>query len=167
MVQCGEMVLYGTDVCRVEGRERLKVGAVREDYYILKPVYRPSATIYVPAGNEQLVARMRRVLSIQEIESILGDVAQDEVAWVDDPNERREAYGKILTGGDRCVLMRMIRTLYQRRQQLRTMGKQLRTGDDQILRDAERLLHDEFAFVLQIPQTDVPDYIRGRIGTET
>ena len=106
------------------------------------------------------------MLSIQEIESILGDVAQDEVAWVDDPNERREAYGKILTGGDRCVLMRMIRTLYQRRQQLRTMGKQLRTGDDQILRDAERLLHDEFAFVLQIPQTDVPDYIRGRIGTE-
>ena len=63
MVQCGEMVLYGTDVCRVEGRERLKVGAVREDYYILKPVYRPSATIYVPAGNEQLVSRMRRVLS--------------------------------------------------------------------------------------------------------
>lgn len=167
MVQNGEMVLYGTDVCRVEGKERLKIGATRAEYYILKPVYRPGATIYVPADNAQLVARMRRVLSAQEIENLLEEVAQDVVAWVDDPNERRETYGRILTGGDRCVLMRMIRTLYSRRQQLRTAGKQLRTGDDQLLRDAERLLHDEFAYVLQIPQAAVPEYIKGRIGAES
>ena len=31
------------------------------------------------------------------------------------------------------------------------------------LRDAEKLLNDEFAHVLHIPQQDVPDYIRSRM----
>ena len=50
-----------------------------------------------------------------------------------------------------------------RRLQLRTQGKQLRTGDDQLLREAEKLLHDEFALVLNIPQREVPEYIRSHV----
>ena len=34
------------------------------------------------------------------------------------------------------------------------------------LRDAEKLLNDEFAHVLHIPQQDVPDYIRSRMERE-
>ena len=80
-----------------------------------------------------------------------------------DPNERKEAYAEILKSGDRCRIVRMIRALHLRRQELRSAGKQLRSGDDQLLRDAERLLHDEFALVLHIPQQEVPEYIRRKI----
>ena len=151
MFHCGETVLYGTEgVCRIAEIREMKVGRTRENYYVLKPVYRESATIYVPVDNEKLVARMRRLLSAQEIDSLLGAVALEDVPWVDDPNERRTVYGEILASGDRC-------------QQLRTAGRQLRSGDDQLLREAEKLLHDEFALVLAIPQQEVPAYIRSRI----
>ena len=106
---------------------------------------------------------MRRVLSAEEIDQLLGAAAQEEVAWVEDPNERKEAYAEILKSGDRCRIVRMIRALQLRRQELRSAGKQLRSGDDQLLRDAERLLHDEFALVLHIPQQEVPEYIRRKI----
>ena len=164
MFHCGETVLYGTEgVCRIAEIREMKVGRTRENYYVLKPVYRESATIYVPVDNEKLVARMRRLLSAQEIDSLLGAVALEDVPWVDDPNERRTVYGEILASGDRCRIVRMIRTLYLRRQQLRTAGRQLRSGDDQLLREAEKLLPDEFALVLAIPQQEVPAYIRSRI----
>ena len=42
----------------------------------------------------------------------------------------------------------------------------LRIADEQTLRDAEKLLNDEFAHVLHIPQQDVPDYIRSRMERE-
>ena len=38
--------------------------------------------------------------------------------------------------------------------------------NEQTLRDSEKLLNDEFAHVLQIPQQDVPDYIRSRMERE-
>lgn len=164
MLRDGEMVIYGTEgVCRIAGTESMKVGGTRAEYYVLKPVYRENATVFVPKENERLVAKMRRVLSAEEIDRLLGAVAQEEVAWVEDPNERKEAYAEILKSGDRCRIVRMIRALHLRRQELRSAGKQLRSGDDQLLRDAERLLHDEFALVLHIPQQEVPEYIRRKI----
>lgn len=162
--QVGELVVYGMNgVCRIAGTEKMKVGGAKAEYYILKPVYRESATVYVPKENEQLLAKMRRVLSAEEIDRVLGTVPEEKVAWIEDPNERRETYAGILASGDRCLIVRMLRTLYLRRQELRSAGKQLRSGDDQLLRDAERLLHDEFALVLHIPQQEVPEYIRRKI----
>ena len=164
MFQVGELVIYGmSGVCRITGTEKMKVGGAKAEYYILKPVYRESATVYVPKENGQLLAKMRRVLSAEEIDRVLGTVSEEKVAWIEDPNERRETYAGILTGGDRCLIVRMLRTLYLRRQELRSVGKQLRSGDDQLLRDAERLLHDEFSLVLHIPKQDVPEYIRSKI----
>lgn len=164
MFQIGETVLYGTEgVCRIAEIQEMKFGGERARYYVLKPIYRDGATIYVPMNNERLLARMRRVLSAQEIDALLRSVTQEELAWIDDANERRQEYGKILTAGDRREVVRLIRLLYLRRQMLVSSGKHLRSSDDQLLRDAEKLLNDEFALVLNIPQREVPEYIRTHI----
>ncbi len=164
MYQIGETVLYGTEgVCRIAGLQEMKFGGQRARYYVLKPVYRDGATIYVPLDNERLLERMRRVLSAEEIDAILRSVTQEELPWIEDPNERKMTYSKILTAGDRREVVRLIRTLYLRRQNLVSCGKHLRSSDDQLLRDAEKLLNDEFALVLNIPQHEVPEYIRSRV----
>jgi DNA-binding transcriptional regulator YiaG len=54
----------------------------------------------------------------------------------------------------------MLQLLYLHRQALHQRGKHLRTADDQLLREGEKLIHDEFAYVLQIPQQQVNEYIR-------
>lgn len=161
MYQIGETVLYGTEgVCRIGGTQEMKVGGKKKPYYVLKPVYREGATVFVPMDNDALLSKMRRVLSAEEIDAILRSAAEEELLWIDDPNERKQEYSRILTCGDRRELVRLIRTLYLRRQELRAVGKHLRSGDDQLLRDAEKLLNDELALVLNIPQHEVPEYIR-------
>lgn len=164
MYQIGETVLYGTEgVCRIDEIQEMKCCGTKAAYYVLKPVYRAGATIYVPLDNERLVGRMRRVLSRAEIDELLRCVTQEELPWIEDANERRQEYGRILTEGDRCEVVRLIRLLYLRRQTLVSAGKHLRSSDDQLLREAEKLLNDEFALVLNIPQREVPEYIRTHI----
>ncbi|MBQ7870703.1 MAG: CarD family transcriptional regulator [Oscillospiraceae bacterium] len=164
MYQIGETVLYGTEgVCRIAEMQEMKVGGKKKQYYVLKPVYREGATVFVPADNEQLLERMKRVLSAEEIRQLLAEVCTEELDWIEDPGERKAEYQKILRSGDRCAVVRMIRVLYLRRQHLRSAGRQLRSGDDQLLREAEKLLNDEFALVLNIPQHQVPEYIRSQI----
>ena len=164
MFEIGQTVLYGMEgVCTIEERKVMKVGHARASYYVLRPVYRATSTIFVPEDNALLLSKIRPILSQKEILSILQEAPLAEVAWIEDPNERKLEYQKILTGGERLWLIRLIRTLYLRRQMLQNSGKHLRTADEQMLRDAEKLLHDEFALVLNIAQTEVPEYIRSRI----
>lgn len=164
MYQIGQTVQYGTEgVCTIVERQLMKVGRTKSYYYVLKPVARPGATIFVPEDNELLLSRMRPVLSAEEIHAILLEVTKEELEWIDDPNERKTEYQKILLAGERLTLLRLIRRLYLHKQQLQAKGKHLRIGDEQLLRDAEKLLNDEFALVLNISQHEVPSFIRSQI----
>ena len=69
MFEVGQTVLYGTEgVCRITEIQEMKVGKKKSEYYVLKPVYRDGATIYVPMDNATLLNRMRQVLSAEEID---------------------------------------------------------------------------------------------------
>ncbi len=164
MSRLGETVLYGTDgVCKVAEICKMKVGGKREEYYVLKPIHREGATVFVPLGNEALLSKMRPVLSREEILAILESVSREETVWIEDHAERKIEFQKILLGGDRRELLRMIRSIYLHRQSLQERNKRLRIGDEQMLRDAEKLLNDEFALVLDISQQQVPEFIRTHV----
>ncbi|MDR0889578.1 MAG: transcriptional regulator [Oscillospiraceae bacterium] len=169
-LQVGDAVLYGLEgVCAVAEIRKMKIGGKIGLYYVLQPIFRENATIYVPTTNAELLARMRPVLTKEEIEALLSISTQEELDWIDDPAARKAEFARILTSGDRSTMVRMIRMLYLHRRQLQDAGRHLRTGDDQVLRDAEKIVNDEFALVLGIAQKDVPAYIRARIaqGEET
>ncbi len=164
MFSIGDTVLYGHEgVCTIERMEEMKVGRSKTQYFVLRPVYHNSSTVFVPAANEQLLQKMRPILTREEIDCLLQQAAQTESEWIDDAAERKAAFQAILAAGERAQLLQMLRLLYLHRQALQQRGKHLRTSDDQLLRDAEKLLHDEFAFVLQIPQAKVSEYIRSRM----
>ena len=164
MFQIGQVVCYGTEgVCTITEMKNMKVGHTRSPYYVLKPIHRANSTIFVPVNNETLVAKMQSVLSAEEINRLLGSVTEQEIEWIEDANDRKAEYQKILTDGKRVDKVRLVRTLLKRRQKLQKNGKHLRSGDEQILRDAEKLLVDEFSLVLKIPQEKVPEYIRKHV----
>ena len=164
MFQIGQTVIYGMEgVCTIEERKVMKVGRARSSYFVLRPVYRATSTIFVPEDNALLLSKMRPILSAEEISAILRDAPLEEVLWIEDPTQRKTEYQKILCGGERLWIIRLLRTLHLHRDRLEDSGKHLRTGDEQILRDGEKLLHDEFALVLNISQQEVPDYIRSQI----
>ena len=128
-------------------------------YYALKPVCDGKSTIFVPCGNEKLVGKKRRILSAAEIRALIDSLQNESLDWIEDDAERKEQYGAILHSGDRKALALLIRTLYLHRQALKASGRKFHAADEQILERAQKLLHEEFAYVLNIQPEEVPPFI--------
>lgn len=165
MYQVGEKLLYGTEgVCRIDEICEMKIGAAKTKYYVLRPIYREGSTVFVPVDNEALTAKMRPLLTAEEIDALLKEVSGEETVWIEEASERKAQFQQAMLGNERREILRMLRTLYLRRKKLQAAGKHLRSNDDQMLRDAEKLLGDEFALVLGIRPREVPEYIREHLN---
>lgn len=159
-----DTILYGANgVCRVVDIEQKEFAGQKMDYYVLQPVYSDQSRIYVPMHNETLTAKMRRVLSAEEVHRLIREIPQGEEGWIEDENQRRETYRTILSKGDPTEVMRVIRSLYQHQQMLKEQGKKLRQADERCFREAEKLLYDEFALVLNIQPEQVLPFILEQI----
>ena len=102
---------------------------------------------------------MRRILSKEEIYDIIQAMPGEESMWIEDENERKEKYKEILHRGDRMELVRIIKALYNHQQAQRSKGKHLHTADEHFFKEAEKMLYDEFALVLNIRPDQVVPFI--------
>jgi len=102
---------------------------------------------------------MKKVLSKSEIYSLIESINSDQPDWIDNEQERNRRYNEILKSGDRAQIMKMLRSLYNHRQSVRNTGKKFHVADEKIMRAAESLLHEEFAYVLDIKKEQVTDFI--------
>ena len=79
-VACGDMVVYGIHgVCRISDIESRKVDRKEVEYYVLIPKDQPDAKFYVPMHNPLAVAKMRKVLTREELVALLdsGEIKED------------------------------------------------------------------------------------------
>lgn len=163
----GDVVSYGTTgVCKIEGECENKVKGELKKYLVLKPVYQKNSTVYVPLDNEELTSRLKRLLTYDEINEIIEKMPSDDNDWILNDNERIEFFRETLKGGDREKLVRMVRMLYLHRNTQNEIGRKLHASDDHFLKDAEKLVFDEFALVLGIEPDEVVDFINKKIGIE-
>jgi CarD family transcriptional regulator len=161
-------VLYGVQgLCRIAEISERDFTGKRTEYYVLKPVYDEKATIFIPVQNEALIQKMRRILSSDEIYDLIRNMPAEETIWIENENARRERYKQILSGGDRAELIQLIKTLYQRQQSQKAKGKKLHVTDDRFMREAEKMLYEEFAHVLNISPEQVLPFIIDHIAYET
>jgi len=164
MFQIDDTVVYGSQgVCRVSQITEQKLAGKTMKYYILTPLNNSTLTIYVPVENETLTSKMRRVLSPEEIKDIIHTMPAQELIWVENDSERRDAYRDILSRGDTLELVQLAKTLFLRKQELVSMGKKLHSADETFLKDAETMLYDEFALVLNITREEVVPFITEEI----
>ncbi|MBQ7089274.1 MAG: CarD family transcriptional regulator [Clostridia bacterium] len=156
----GTYVLYGkTGVCFV--KEQAVMSGAR--YYVLQPVSDSRSSVYVPCDNTDLVARMRPLLSREEIDRLLSDADDVKMEWVDDRSERSMLYRTITVGGDRRELIRLICCLMRKKQERIALGKRLSSMDESTLHECMRLVEEEFSMVLDIPHREVGLYIQERL----
>lgn len=162
MFRINDTVMYGTvGVCRVESIDELSLGRDKNKYYVLKPISNGGATVYIPLDNEVLLAKARCLLTSEEIGELLGRDYVDE--WIDDSVARSQRYTDIIKSGDRARIISVMLTLVARRSNLSGTGKKLRISDERALRDCERIISDEFSYVLGIPPEKVLPYIKDNI----
>lgn len=165
MFQIGDTVLYGSDgVCTVSDITTRVFGKDKAEYYILTPIHQQRSVIYVPTASEKLLAKMRRVLSREEIKAIIDEVGTTDCQeWITDENARREHFKTILLSGDRRELMCMIKTIYHHGLTQKENGRKLHHTDEVMMKEAEKVLYDEFAYVLSMKPDDVLPFIIGEI----
>lgn len=102
---------------------------------------------------------MRRILSPDEADELIRSMPGQQLIWIEDEHERKEKYGEILSRGDHAELVQVIRTLYLHREKQIQRGKKLHQSDEHFLKDAERVLNEEFALALNIKQEQVSPFI--------
>ncbi len=167
MAEVNEIVRYGAQgICRIQQIEEKSIGASRRLYYVLKPVYYEDSTIFVPVDNPALTGKMHRLLRAQEVLELLSGLAGDDGLWVEDEAQRREAYEQILRSGDRVGMARLIRALSLQKVRLGAQRKKLHAAEEAILKEAERELNEEFAYVLGLSLEETPAFIRNLIETD-
>ncbi|MDL2295765.1 CarD family transcriptional regulator [Lachnospiraceae bacterium OttesenSCG-928-E19] len=164
MYKVDETILYGSHgVCRiVEISERKFNDSIRE-YYVLRPIFDEKATLFVPIDNENLVAKMRQVLSKEEIQDLIQAIPDGELIWIENEPARKEKYKAILSEGDRMELIQLIKTLHIHQTKQQEKGKKLHISDERFLKDAEKLLHAEFAHVLKMNIEEVSSFIMDKL----
>ncbi|MDR3344989.1 MAG: CarD family transcriptional regulator [Oscillospiraceae bacterium] len=164
-----DTVIYGATICTLTEIAKRDFGGGSQHYYILKPIFDVKTTIYAPIGNPATADKMRRLLSREEIYALIDAMPDEDVAWIDDDTLRRASCKEILSGGDRTELAGLIKTLYLRSRELAdggigTKSRKLHAIDGQFLKDAERMLYQEFAYVLKIEPEEVLAFIDKRIA---
>ena len=167
MYRVNDTVVYGAQgVCRIADITKRDIGGMPMDYYVLKPVYDDNSTLFVPISNDKLTAKMRRTSSPEEIKALIRSMPEENADWIDNENVRKERYREAIAQGDRSELIKIITGLYQHQQELQEKGKRLHLADERLFRDAEKMLYDEFAMVLNIKREQVLPFILQQIRLE-
>lgn len=167
MFQLNDTVLYGAEgVYRISEIKEMDFKEPAADYYVLESLCSNASTIFVPVHNEALKAKMRRVLSVEEIYSMIRSMPKEIPVWIEDESTRSREYKEILIKGNHRELVHLIKTLYVRQQEQKKIGKNLHKVDERFLKDAEKLLYKEFAYVLDIEPDQVLPFIQQQIEAE-
>ena len=87
-------------------------------------------------------------------------IPEEKGNWIPNENRRKEEFKKIIANGEHSELIKMIKSLYLQREKREIEGKHLYLSDERFLKEAERILCDEFRYVLEIEREEVLTYLK-------
>lgn len=163
MFKKGEYVVVGNKgVCVVDNVTTLDISGVdrEREYYILKPVYVSGSTVYVPTDSAD---SMRRVLTRDEVTHLIQEIPQ--IPLINTVNDKllEQEYKGCMKSNSCEEWVRIIKTIYLRKQKRQELGRRVTAVDAKYSRIAEDNLYGELAVVLNIPRAEVESYITSEI----
>lgn len=164
MFEKGEYVVVGNKgVCAVDDITTLNISGVdkEREYYILKPVYVPGSTVYVPTDSAK--ESMRRVLTKEEAKSLIDEIPQIPLITTTNDKLLEQEYRGCMKTNSCEEWIKIIKTIYLRKQKRLEAGRKVTAVDAKYFRIAEENLYGELAVVLNIPKTEVQTYITSEI----
>jgi len=164
MYKVNDIVRYGINgICKIVAIEEKVLLGTSKMYFVLKPINEDKSTYYVPADNQKILGKIHRVLSESEIHQLIDSIPDQKPIWVDNERERKEAYKKIITNANHAELIRMIKAIYAQKQIREENSRKLHISDERFLKDAVKLLNNEFQYVLKLSEDELMEYIFERI----
>ena len=163
MFEIGSYVSYRADgVCKVADIRKESFGVLAEPplYYVLHPIHDEKSIFFVPVDNQTLVAKMRPLLTKDEIVSLIKKVSERPLEWISEPKPRANFFKNILSEGEREELVYIVRLLKVHAEAMQAQGKKVYATDDAAAKRAAQLLFAEFSMVFPIESpNDISDFI--------
>ena len=160
MFNIGDWVIYGgKGVCKVIDIGKLETMSVARDriYYTLEPAHFSESRVFTPVDNSKVV--IRQVITKEEAVALIDQISQIETLWITDEKRRESEYKEALKTCDCIEFVKIIKTIYQRKQTRLEVGKKMTASDEKYFRIAEDLLYSELAIALEMEQDKVKSYI--------
>ena len=160
MYKIGEYVVCGNKgVCKVDNITTLDISGVdkNEEYYILKPVYNPGGTVYMPTNPAE--DSIRPVLTHDEADILVREIPSIEEILIPNEKQLEAEYKVCIRSNNARELVRLTKTIYNRRQARFAAGRKETALDAKYFRMATDFLFGELAISLQMPREEVESYI--------
>ena len=156
----GEYVVCGNKgVCVVDDVTTLNISGIDKErqYYILKPVYMAGSTVYIPVDTAK--ESMRRILSHEEADRLIESIPQIPRIVIANDKLLEQEYRNCMKTNCCEEWIRIIKTIYQRKQKRMEDGRKVTAVDAKYFRIAEDNLYGELAISLNVEKNEVESYI--------
>lgn len=159
-----DYVMYGrTGVCQVAEIKHGKfINDSNIEYYVLHPVFSDNSIIMTPIKNRKVP--MRKVSTEEEVFSLIKLIPNQEINWIDNDKERNENFKSLLRDGKCTDFIKIINTINLESKERKLLGKKIYQRDKETLREAKKLLFQEFSIALGILPDEVEEFIEKRIS---
>lgn len=165
MFQTGEYVVCGNKgVCLVKEITTLQMGGADKNrlYYVLKPVYAETATVYIPIDTEH--TSLRRTITGEEASVLLASIPQLMPMVIKDEKQAEMQYKACLHANDCGELARLLKTLHCRNQRRVASGHKITAVDGRYFKLAEDTLCGELAVALGITRAQAEADVADRLS---
>jgi CarD family transcriptional regulator len=165
MYQIGDTVMHPSEgVCAIEDIRPIRFSdRPAQDYYVLRPsLEKGSGTVYLPIERGNAI--LRRLLSHEDILGMIHESPSYAGLWADDSRTRKDRFAAILNEGNYAKIIQMIREIHEHSALRLAEGKKLSVNDEHILNDAQRILHQEFSYVLKKSPEETVAFILRELG---
>ncbi len=164
MFEIGEKVLYNVNgVCEITDITQKTFGKTIMKYYVLKPIYNESSTLFVPVNNENLVRKMKKLMTKAQLDELLNEISQREIVWTENEVQRKEDFRNAISYGNLSEILVMLKSVWLHKFEQESKGRKLHITDEIFLRDAEKLIKEEISTVVGVELEEVIPYIKNKI----
>lgn len=145
---------YG--VCQIDDiMIRKLANGEKKQYYVMHKIDGIDTKISTPIDSKEL----NLVASLSTVNKLIEEMPHLPNLWISDNKKRTDHFQKIVKEGDIFSLAAMIQTIYQKKEEKRKENKTLSVNDTKFMNWAEKKLHDELAFCLNIKAEEVVSYL--------
>ena len=149
--------LYG--VCKISEISLKKIKNNVIECYEINPVFDSSCHILVPTNNKAALEKIKPLLTRQEVYSLIESMPLETTFHLKNTTLQKKRYEEILGNNNRQDMVRLIKTLYQKKQSQNANGRKLHTCDEEYLQTAERMINDEISYVLGLQREEARPFI--------
>lgn len=160
MFKVGEYVVCGNKgVCKVEDITTLDIAGVDKErkYYILKPIYQTGSTVYVPVDSSR--ESMRQVMKTTDAKKLIDTIPDVPLLKIANDKLTEQTYKECLKSGSCEEWVRIIKTIWVRKQARLQAGRKVTSVDAKYFHMAEESLYGELAVALNLSRDAVAEYI--------